>query len=373
MPHQIIESRPRSSVFSASDSEEPALSPSSSSTELPYASTSSSTGEVRISQLNLIDLAGSERATSQEERRKEGAFINKSLLFLGTVIQKLAEGKAAGGKGGEHIPYRDSKLTRLLQTSLSGNARIAIVSACSTGLDTTKRDMLTASLQVCTVSPEARHGIESVSTLKFAQRASKVITKAERGVLSTNESGALIAKYEAQLAELRAQFERNQSLSNLNAASSTGIDEEVLEGERIRRQKAESEAEDYRLENIRLREQIGHLSGRVLTSSSTTNSLLHGTGGMLPLPGTPLDLTLGDGFDEDGDGNREYGELGVAGRPAGPRARRRISGRAFGIGVPHPSHLQRLKGHGGSWRSFSSNLETVKSPSMAALDKVRQI
>ena len=63
---------------------------------------------VRSSQLNLIDLAGSERATSQAERNKEGAFINKSLLFLGTVIAKLAEGKGSTA----HIPYRDSKLTR---------------------------------------------------------------------------------------------------------------------------------------------------------------------------------------------------------------------------------------------------------------------
>lgn len=66
-----------------------------------------------MSQLNLIDLAGSERATSQEDRRKEGAFINRSLLYLGTVMQKLAEGKS----GAEHIPYRDSKLTRCVSSS----------------------------------------------------------------------------------------------------------------------------------------------------------------------------------------------------------------------------------------------------------------
>ncbi|KAK6945398.1 Kinesin motor domain [Dillenia turbinata] len=75
---------------------------------------------VTLSQLNLIDLAGSEssRAETTGVRRKEGSYINKSLLTLGTVISKLTDGRAT------HIPYRDSKLTRLLQSSLSGHGRI---------------------------------------------------------------------------------------------------------------------------------------------------------------------------------------------------------------------------------------------------------
>jgi centromeric protein E len=77
-----------------------------------------------MSTLNLIDLAGSEsgRVATSNSRRKEGAFINKSLLTLGAVISKLAEGSAV------HIPFRDSKITRLLQSSLSGaGARVAVV------------------------------------------------------------------------------------------------------------------------------------------------------------------------------------------------------------------------------------------------------
>ncbi|RZR95338.1 hypothetical protein BHM03_00024172, partial [Ensete ventricosum] len=95
---------------------------------------SSPTGEnedgedVRLSQLNLIDLAGSESSKTETTglRRKEGSYINKSLLTLGTVsncspvISKLTDGKAT------HIPYRDSKLTRLLQSSLSGHGRISV-------------------------------------------------------------------------------------------------------------------------------------------------------------------------------------------------------------------------------------------------------
>jgi hypothetical protein len=67
---------------------------------------SSSRATVTISKLNLIDLAGSEKADTDSERRKEGAFINKSLLSLGNVIQKITDEKSS------HIPFRDSKLTR---------------------------------------------------------------------------------------------------------------------------------------------------------------------------------------------------------------------------------------------------------------------
>ncbi|KAI9118820.1 hypothetical protein K1719_010265 [Acacia pycnantha] len=76
---------------------------------------------VIFSQLNLIDLAGSESSKTETTglRRKEGSYINKSLLTLGTFIGKLSEGKAS------HVPYRDSKLTRLLQSSLSGHGHVS--------------------------------------------------------------------------------------------------------------------------------------------------------------------------------------------------------------------------------------------------------
>ena len=79
---------------------------------------------VVMSQLNLVDLAGSERAERTGARGKqlrEGGNINKSLLTLATVIHKLSEGKT------KHIPFRDSKLTRLLSSSLGGNARTCVV------------------------------------------------------------------------------------------------------------------------------------------------------------------------------------------------------------------------------------------------------
>ncbi|GAA5873691.1 hypothetical protein JCM8547_002675 [Rhodosporidiobolus lusitaniae] len=145
----------------------------------------SATGSApRTSKLNLIDLAGSESATGQTERLKEGAFINRSLLTLGTVISKLSESASSSHPSSTaHIPYRDSKLTRLLQPALSGNSRVAVV---------------------CTISPDAQQATETLSTLKFARRAKMVVTKAERGVLLTDQ--LLIKQYAQQVEALQAQI-----------------------------------------------------------------------------------------------------------------------------------------------------------------------
>ena len=87
-------------------------------------------GAIRVASLNLVDLAGSERQSStgaEGAKLKEGSQINKSLLILGNVISKLSEGKA-----GQHIPYRDSKLTRILEPALGGNSRTAILCTVTT-------------------------------------------------------------------------------------------------------------------------------------------------------------------------------------------------------------------------------------------------
>ena len=85
---------------------------------------SSQTRSLRRSTLNLIDLAGSENSRmtgSTGIREQEGRFINKSPLALSTIIQRLSEAKS------QHLPFRDSKLTRILQEPLSGNAVVAII------------------------------------------------------------------------------------------------------------------------------------------------------------------------------------------------------------------------------------------------------
>lgn len=112
--------------------------------------------------LSLCDLAGSERATSSAERRKEGAFINKSLLALSTVINKLSMvSTATYSTGFEHIPYRDSKLTRLLQPALSGSSLILIL--CTVHLGSSQ---LTVNQQFVS---------ETNNTLRFAARAKDIV------------------------------------------------------------------------------------------------------------------------------------------------------------------------------------------------------
>jgi len=107
----------------------------------------------RLSYLNLVDLAGSERQKStgaSGKTLKEGANINKSLLALGAVINKLVEASNKGTKGGKQvfIPYRDSKLTRILKQSLGGNTFTSIL---------------------CTLTGAGMHREETISTLKFGQ------------------------------------------------------------------------------------------------------------------------------------------------------------------------------------------------------------
>lgn len=110
--------------------------------------------------LSLCDLAGSERATSSAERRKEGAFINKSLLALSTVINKLSL-VSTSPNAMEHIPYRDSKLTRLLQPALSGSSLVLIL--CTVHLGS---NQATVNQQFVT---------ETYNTLRFAARAKDIV------------------------------------------------------------------------------------------------------------------------------------------------------------------------------------------------------
>ncbi|KAL9183404.1 hypothetical protein ACHAXT_005191 [Thalassiosira profunda] len=153
-------------------------------------------GPVRISSLSLVDLAGSESVKntgSTGVRQKEGQYINKSLLTLGHVVHKLSEMGAREEKlkqqgGGvpmpkEHIPYRDSKLTRLLQPSLGGNAQVCII---------------------CNVSPALSSLEESHNTLKFAMRAKKIQQRAR--ITEVADEKTLLRSYREEIEELKRQL-----------------------------------------------------------------------------------------------------------------------------------------------------------------------
>jgi len=113
----------------------------------------------KLSVINLVDLAGSEKSKStgaEGLRLKEGCAINKSLTVLGNCISVLAE-KAAGKAKGAVVPYRDSNLTRILQNALGGNSK---------------------TIMICAISPSAVNYEESMSTLRYADRAKQIQNKA---------------------------------------------------------------------------------------------------------------------------------------------------------------------------------------------------
>ena len=178
------------------------------------------------SRFHLVDLAGSERsdaAGTSGKQLKEGSSINSSLTQLGVVIHALTEHGGqhgskggAGGKGGKgakgghragwkpkHIPYRNSKLTRLLQDSLGGNA---------------------FTVMICTVSSAAQYDSETISSLRFAERVKMVRNVARKNVTSLNgaDQSAEISRLATENETLRGLLgEAHQHLTALKAAGGT--------------------------------------------------------------------------------------------------------------------------------------------------------
>ena len=186
-------------------------------------STNVKNGTSRSSTLSLCDLAGSERATGQQERRKEGSFINKSLLALGTVISKLSADKmnsvgsnipspsASGSSSSSgnatnngtspsnHIPYRDSKLTRLLQPALSGDSIVTTI---------------------CTVDTRNDAAAETMNTLRFASRAKNVALHVSKKSIISNgnndrDKDRTIELLRRQLEEQRRMISELKNHSNI--------------------------------------------------------------------------------------------------------------------------------------------------------------
>ncbi|GAB2250282.1 hypothetical protein Droror1_Dr00013641 [Drosera rotundifolia] len=146
-----------------------------------------SSDAIRVSVLNLVDLAGSERIAktgADGVRLKEGKHINKSLMVLGNVINKLSD----GAKQRAHIPYRDSKLTRILQNALGGNAKTSII---------------------CTIAPEEIHIEETKGTLQFANRAKRITNCAQVNEILTD--AALLKRQKLEIEELREKLQGSRA------------------------------------------------------------------------------------------------------------------------------------------------------------------
>nr|XP_026491083.1 kinesin-related protein 4-like isoform X2 [Vanessa tameamea] len=145
-------------------------------------------GSVNVSQLNLVDLAGSERSGQTGAtgiRFKEGTHINKSLSSLALVIKQLSEDP------NKHVNYRDSKLTRILQNSLGGNAKTSII---------------------CAVTPAAVE--ETISTLQFANRAKAIKNNPAVNAVATNVT--MIQTLTKQLSALKTQLESKKTVEQDN-------------------------------------------------------------------------------------------------------------------------------------------------------------
>lgn len=163
---------------------------------------------VRMGKLHLVDLAGSERqaktgATGQ--RLKEATKINLSLSTLGNVISALVDGKST------HIPYRNSKLTRLLQDSLGGNSK---------------------TVMIANIGPADYNFDETISTLRYANRAKNIKNKAK---INEDPKDALLREFQKEIEKLRAQLAEEGDGSGSEESES---EEEVIEdGVTVKRKK----------------------------------------------------------------------------------------------------------------------------------------
>ncbi|XP_034501504.1 kinesin-like protein KIF17 isoform X7 [Ailuropoda melanoleuca] len=159
---------------------------------------------LRAGKLNLVDLAGSERQSKTGAtgvRLKEATKINLSLSALGNVISALVDGRC------KHIPYRDSKLTRLLQDSLGGN---------------------TKTLMVACLSPADNNYDETLSTLRYANRAKNIKNKPH---VNEDPKDALLREYQEEIKKLKAILAQQMGPGNLSALLSSQVPQNPVQTE----------------------------------------------------------------------------------------------------------------------------------------------
>lgn len=172
------------------------------------------TGGIRVGRLNLVDLAGSERQSktgASGERLKEASKINLSLSALGNVISALVDGKTT------HVPYRDSKLTRLLQDSLGGNSK---------------------TIMVANIGPASYNYEETLTTLRYANRAKNIKNKPR---INEDPKDALLRQYQEEIGRLKEKLAQKSMVQRRKKKKTKKKGEETVD--------SESEAEDSRGED----------------------------------------------------------------------------------------------------------------------------
>nr|XP_045365532.1 kinesin-like protein KIF13A isoform X1 [Camelus bactrianus] len=173
-------------------------------TQTLYDLQSGNSGE-KVSKVSLVDLAGSERVSktgAAGERLKEGSNINKSLTTLGLVISSLADQAAGKGKN-KFVPYRDSVLTWLLKDNLGGNSQTSMIA---------------------TISPAADNYEETLSTLRYADRAKRIVNHA---IVNEDPNAKVIRELREEVEKLREQ------LSQAEAMKAPELKEKLEESEKL--------------------------------------------------------------------------------------------------------------------------------------------
>jgi len=199
--------------------------------------------------LSIIDLAGSERASATKnrgERLTEGANINKSLLALGSCINALCDARKKN-----HIPYRNSKLTRLLKFSLGGNCKTVMI--------------------VC-VSPSSHHFDETQNTLRYANRAKNIQTKVTRNVYNVNRHVKdFVIKIDEQMAlikELQEQQKNSEGFAFAKFRRQTEKRETITREGLARIRSAYENSEKERAEKANNVKKLRHIERRIAMISS---------------------------------------------------------------------------------------------------------
>ncbi|KDR14387.1 Kinesin-like protein KIF13B [Zootermopsis nevadensis] len=172
----------------------------------------------KVSRMSLVDLAGSERAVKTGavgDRLKEGSNINKSLTTLGLVISKLADQSSGGKNKDKFVPYRDSVLTWLLKDNLGGNSK---------------------TVMVATISPAADNYEETLSTLRYADRAKRIVNHA---VVNEDPNARIIRELRQEVEALKEML-KNATASEGHKEQRVDLTEKLSESEKLMKEMSQT-------------------------------------------------------------------------------------------------------------------------------------